>query len=115
MSDLINHPDHYNDYSTNFNGQETIETWEQLGFGFQGCICTAIKYLDRCGKKPGERDTKDMEKCYWYVDRALMNPTQFQSYAQLEVLKGCLEALAVFNLRVARAKMQSFINLGLGA
>lgn len=114
MSDNTNHPDHYNQYETNFNGTETIETIESLGFGFQFCISNAIKYMDRCGKKKGARDTEEMEKAYWYVDRSLMSPTQFQSYYQLECLRSCLAALSAFNIKAARARMQQFINLGLG-
>lgn len=115
MRDNIDHPEHYNDYSTNFNGQETIETWEQLGIGFEACTANAIKYLDRCGKKQGARDTEDMEKAHWYIDRALSNKPVNLSHCENSSLLNCLNYLGEFDIKKARFHMQNYISLRLAA
>lgn len=112
MPDLISHPDHYNEYSTNFNGQETIETWEQLGIGFDACLANAIKYLDRCGKKPGTKGTEDMEKAYWYVERAMSNKPGIPG-SEASALRSVLSHLGDFNIKRSREAMQGYINLRL--
>lgn len=114
MRENIDHPDHYNEYETNFNGLETIETWELLGIGFEACIATAIRYMDRCGKKPGSKGTEDMEKGHWYVNRALGNTPVNLAHAENTALLNVLNALGDFNIKKARENMQGFINLRLG-
>jgi len=113
MRDNIDHPEHYNDYSTNFNGQETIETWEQLGIGFEACTANAIKYLDRCGKKQGARDTEDMEKAHWYINRALSNKPVNLSHCEQSALINAMNYLGEFDLQRARRHVQNYINLRL--
>lgn len=111
---MISNPDHYNDYLTNFNGQETIVTWERLGMAFSACIANAIKYLDRCGKKPGTKGTEDMEKAHWYIAHALRSVSVNITHAEKSALVSCLSALGEFNIKKAREHMQNFISLRLG-
>lgn len=92
---------------SNLVNEHAVEYWESLGFGFQGCLCAAIERMEH-------PTTQAMEMAHWYIDRALMNPTTFQSYAQLGCLHQCLSFLSEFNYTKAKAKMDSFINLGTG-
>lgn len=103
--------DHYNQYESNFNNRETIETWEALGHGFGACLCTAIKYMDRAGKKPGNSETGDMEKACWYMERALFkNRPKDMPGGEYTMLDNCRISLADFNLRMARRYMQIYID-----
>lgn len=64
MSDAIN-PSHYKDGFS--NGAEVIDITENLNFN-RG---SAVKYLARAGKKPGEDELKDLRKAKWYVEREI--------------------------------------------
>lgn len=64
MSDAIN-PSHYKDGFS--NGAEVIDITENLNFN-RG---SAVEYLARAGKKPGEDELKDLRKAKWYVEREI--------------------------------------------
>lgn len=102
---------HYNCYESNFNQRETIETIEGIGAGFPFCIGNAIKYLDRAGKKPDNPITGDLEKAYWYLERAMFDnkPIAVDS-GEWTALENCRSYLAEFNLKKARAYMQIYID-----
>lgn len=53
-------PDHYRNLG--FPVVTVAKAWE-LGFE----LFTALKYIARAGKKPGESMTDDLVKCVWYV------------------------------------------------
>lgn len=110
MSDsMIDHPNHYNDYENNFNGVETIVTWEMMGIGHDACMANAIKYLDRAGKKPGGSVTEDMEKAHWYVERSIASKG-VPEYRGL-FARRMLRHLANFDLPKSRLAMQDYIDL----
>lgn len=58
------HGSHYGGAS---NPYEAIKIIEALDLGFH--LGTALKYLCRAGRKPGEDGVKDLEKLVWYVQR----------------------------------------------
>lgn len=63
MSDMVNHPPHYQ----GANGLEAIDVIEAFGLGF--CLGNTIKYLLRAGRKG---DTvEDLKKARWYLDREI--------------------------------------------
>lgn len=66
--DGINHPSHYGGGD---NPYETIKVIESWGWGYEGCMFNAVKYLLRAGKKSGESVVKDVRKALWYVERAM--------------------------------------------
>ena len=65
MSDIINHPKHYNSHPS---GVEAITITEHMNF----CIGNAIKYLFRAGHK-GRLDShvNDLRKAAWYINREI--------------------------------------------
>ena len=68
MTDLVNHPPHYQGIADCPHcGQqiEAISITERFGF----CLGNALKYILRAGKK-GDRLT-DLEKSRWYLDRQI--------------------------------------------
>lgn len=66
MSDVVNHPAHYQ------GKVECIDCLEAATEGLEGieavCTANAIKYLYRWKRKNGLTDIK---KCRWYVDRLI--------------------------------------------
>lgn len=60
MTDMINHPPHYQDDS----GIECIEVTQWMPF----CTGNCFKYLYRAGKKGSMFD--DLKKAKWYAERA---------------------------------------------
>jgi len=46
---------------------ECIDVVEQLPF----CLGNAIKYVWRCGRKPGADPVEDLRKAIWYLERQL--------------------------------------------
>ena len=75
MSDLVNHPAHYQ------GKVECIDCLEAATEGLEGieavCTANAIKYLYRWKKKNG---IEDLRKCSWYLNR-LINTLVFRASA----------------------------------
>lgn len=100
MSDVVNHPAHYNAHP---GGIECIELVEQLPF----CQGNAIKYLWRANHKGAA--VQDLSKALWYVERAFDSASAlvFSDDApdtELDPFEKLLErACAGFSDRVATA------------
>nr|DAQ09888.1 MAG TPA: nucelotide kinase [Caudoviricetes sp.] len=62
MSDLVNHPSHYEEQSIKL---EPIDFCERLPF----CEGNAIKYCFRAGHKDGASELLDLKKAQWYLNR----------------------------------------------
>ena len=62
MYDVISHPSHYTDGSI-----EVIDYIEDKGFGYH--LGNAIKYISRAGKKDPSKETEDLRKAVWYIER----------------------------------------------
>lgn len=62
MSDLVNHPAHYEEQSIKL---EPIDFCERLPF----CEGNAIKYAFRAGHKEGASELLDLKKAQWYLNR----------------------------------------------
>ena len=65
MSDIIDHPPHYEACRVTV---EPIDVCEAYDF----CTGNAIKYLCRAGKKAGSSEVTDLKKARWYLERALV-------------------------------------------
>lgn len=62
MSDLVNHPSHYEEQSIKL---EPIDFCERLPF----CEGNALKYCFRAGHKEGASELLDLKKAQWYLNR----------------------------------------------
>lgn len=62
MSDLVNHPQHYEKHKIVL---EPIDFCERLPF----CEGNAIKYCFRAGHKDGASELLDLKKAQWYLNR----------------------------------------------
>ncbi|MFM0326102.1 DUF3310 domain-containing protein [Caballeronia glebae] len=62
MSDVVNHPKHYNSHPS---GIECIDVVEHFGFN----LGNVIKYLWRAEEKGAP--IKDLKKASWYLDREI--------------------------------------------
>ena len=62
MYEKIDHPNHYQ-----AKDMETIDVIEAYNLNFS--LGSAIKYILRAGKKPGESSTEDLNKAIWYLQR----------------------------------------------
>ena len=60
----IDHPEHYQ-----AKGMEAIEVIEAYNLNFS--LGSAIKYILRAGKKPGESSIEDLNKAIWYLQREI--------------------------------------------
>ena len=60
----VNHPDHYQ-----ADGMEAIDVIEAYDLNFS--LGSAIKYILRAGKKPGEDSQEDLKKAVWYIQREI--------------------------------------------
>jgi hypothetical protein len=60
----IDHPLHYGGKDNPYEAIRVIRAW---GYDKNFCIGSALKYLARSGKKPGEPAIRDLEKCIWYL------------------------------------------------
>mgnify|MGYP001334628171 CR=1 FL=1 len=58
----VDHPDHYQ-----AKGMEAIDVIEAYNLNFS--LGSALKYILRAGKKPGESSTEDLNKAIWYLQR----------------------------------------------
>ena len=68
MSEQVNHPSHYNNYSV-----EVIEMFRRI-FGddmtAKWCEMTALKYRMRMGTKENNPIEQDLAKERWYLNKA---------------------------------------------
>ena len=71
MSDLVNHPAHYEEQSIKL---EPIDFCERLPF----CEGNAIKYCFRAGHKEGASELLDLKKAQWYMNRWRESPTKLK-------------------------------------
>ncbi len=62
MSELVNHPQHYQG-----KGIEVIDVIE--GFELNFALGNAVKYILRADKKANKK--QDLEKARWYIDHEL--------------------------------------------
>lgn len=60
----VDHPAHYGGGDNPYEAIKVIEAWD-LGFN----LGSALKYIARAGKKPGEELLVDLDKAAWYVRR----------------------------------------------
>ena len=66
MNDIINHPSHYTDGKI-----EVIEFIEDKNLNYHKG--NAIKYICRAGKKDPQKETEDLQKAIWYINREIKN------------------------------------------
>lgn len=59
----IDHPDHYGG-DTTYEAIKVIEAW-----GLNFCLGNVVKYISRCGKKPGSDPIDDLRKARVYLVR----------------------------------------------
>lgn len=64
--DGVDQPAHYGGKDYPYQPIHVIEAW-----GLNFCVGTAVKYIGRAGKKPGESYQKDLQKAIWYLNREL--------------------------------------------
>ena len=60
----VDHPDHYQ-----AKGMEAIDVIEAYNLNIS--LGSAIKYILRAGKKPGESSIEDLNKAIWYLQREI--------------------------------------------
>lgn len=60
----IDHPDHYQ-----AKNMEAIDVIEAYNLNFS--LGSALKYILRAGKKPGEASPEDLKKAIWYLQREI--------------------------------------------
>ena len=64
MTEMINHPAHYNT-----GKYEVIDVIEDWGLGFH--LGNVVKYLARAGKKQNSSELTDLKKAQWYLEREI--------------------------------------------
>ena len=65
MSDLVNHPTHYNSHPS---GVEAIEITQHMNF----CKGNAMKYLWRAGIKDSQKEIEDLRKAICYIEKEIL-------------------------------------------
>lgn len=66
--EMVNHPSHYGGADNPYEVVKVLEAWltrDQMIGWLRG---TAIKYMARAGKKPGNTGEQDLAKARWYTD-----------------------------------------------
>lgn len=63
MTDVVNHPPHYNAHPS---GVECITVTEHMNFN----LGNAVKYIWRAGLK-SDAPVTDLEKAAWYINREI--------------------------------------------
>ena len=63
-NDVINHPLHYTQGKI-----EVIDFIEDKGFNYHRAC--AIKYISRAGLKDKSKETEDLKKAVWYLNREI--------------------------------------------
>ena len=66
MSDMVNHPAHYEEQSIKL---EPIDFCERLPF----CLGNTVKYCFRAGHKEGASELQDLKKAQWYLKRQCLS------------------------------------------
>lgn len=64
VNDVVNHPSHYTDGKI-----EVIDFIEDKGLNFHRG--NAVKYIARAGKKNPNKETEDLRKAVWYLNREI--------------------------------------------
>lgn len=64
MSDIVNHPPHYNSHPS---GVECIDVTEHMNFN----LGNAVKYIWRAGLK-SDTPVVDLQKAVWYLQREIL-------------------------------------------
>ena len=67
----INHRNHYQSEK-----MEAIEVIEAYNLNFS--LGSAVKYILRAGKKPGESSIEDLKKAIWYLEREVKRHSDLQ-------------------------------------
>ena len=70
----IDHPEYYQ-----ANGLEAINVIDALGLGPGFALGSAIKYIFRAGKKPGEVTQDDVKKAIWYLDHYIQRLKEMEA------------------------------------
>lgn len=75
--EMVDHPQHYGGDTV----YEAIRVIEAHDLNFN--LGSALKYLLRCGKKPGAKPVEDLEKACWYLQREIdrLNGSSVKSHA----------------------------------
>lgn len=63
-TEMVDHPAYYTDGKI-----EVIDYIEDKRLGF--CLGNAVKYISRAGKKDKSKETEDLEKAIWYIERRI--------------------------------------------
>lgn len=63
-AEMVDHPAYYTDGKI-----EVIAYIEDKRLGF--CLGNAVKYISRAGKKDKSKETEDLEKAIWYIERRI--------------------------------------------
>ena len=77
MTDVINHPKHYN---RGIEAITVIESW-QLDY----CLGNVVKYICRSGIKDPAKDIEDLKKAAWYLNRRIEQLESGQDEARRDV------------------------------
>lgn len=62
MMEKVKHPQHYGGAEDPYEAIKVIHAW---GLGFD--LGSALKYIRRAGRKPGESERDDLEKALFYI------------------------------------------------
>ena len=63
-AEMVDHPAYYTDGKI-----EVIAYIEDKRLGF--CLGNAVKYISRAGKKDKSKETEDLKKAIWYIERRI--------------------------------------------
>lgn len=63
-AEMVDHPAYYTDGKI-----EVIAYIEDKRLDF--CLGNAVKYISRAGKKDKSKETEDLEKAIWYIERRI--------------------------------------------
>ncbi len=66
MSEMVNHPQHYEGEN---NTYEVIKIIEALEMDFH--LGNTFKYIARAGKKETDKEIQDLKKALWYLQRKI--------------------------------------------
>ena len=92
--DPVNHPSHYTD-----GKYECIDYIEACGYGTDGYVFNAVKYISRAGKKNPDKYREDIQKAIWYLNRRkaskVIKTITTKDYIQDKGLDGTLRGIAL--------------------
>ena len=75
----VDQPPHYGGKDYPYQPIHVIEAW---GLGF--CLGTALKYIGRAGRKPGESRVKDLQKAIQEEVDAASRPTSLDTLEDID-------------------------------